>query len=312
MLQLRQRQRDELKVRAGLTACCRSCRSKSAAGRPGHQPGARREPGRLKAEIKIAETQAKDIQIGQKAEIDTRNGIVQGRVTRIDPSVQNGTRTVDVSLDGELPRGAVPDLSVDGTIELERLNDVLFMGRPAFGQEQSTITLVQGRRRRQRRESRAGEAGTQLGEHDGDPVGPEGRRHGHPVGHVGVGRVRSREADGRRRAIAARRNGDKRMGQNGTAGALEARWRDQGVLHRRGRDARAVGHPHGDRQGRVRLDRRTVGLRQVDAAVDSGPARLADRRAVPPEQPAGRRRSPHRSARASATARSGSSSRAST
>ena len=98
-------------------------------------------PSRLKAEIKIAETQAKDIQLGQKAEVDTRNGIVQGRVARIDPSVQNGTRTVDVTLVGDLPRGAVPDLSVDGTIELERLNDVLFMGRPAFGQDQSVVGL---------------------------------------------------------------------------------------------------------------------------------------------------------------------------
>jgi len=98
-------------------------------------------PSRLKAEIKIAETQAKDIQLGQKAEVDTRVGIVQGRVVRIDPSVQNGTRTVDVTLNGELPKGAVPDLSVDGTIELERLNDVLFMGRPAFGQDQSTVGL---------------------------------------------------------------------------------------------------------------------------------------------------------------------------
>ena len=98
-------------------------------------------PSRLKAEIKIAETQAKDIQIGQKAEVDTRNGIVQGRVARIDPSVQNGTRTVDVTLTGELPRGAVPDLSVDGTIELERLPDVLYVGRPAVAQEQSTATL---------------------------------------------------------------------------------------------------------------------------------------------------------------------------
>ena len=95
----------------------------------------------MKAQLKIAETQAKDIQIGQKAEVDTRNGVVQGRVVRIDPSVQNGTRTVDVTLIGELPRGAVPDLSVDGTIELERLNDVLFMGRPAFGQEQSVVGL---------------------------------------------------------------------------------------------------------------------------------------------------------------------------
>jgi HlyD family secretion protein len=98
-------------------------------------------PSRLKAEIKIAETQAKDIQLGQKAEVDTRNGVVEGRVARIDPSVQNGTRTVDVTLTGELPKGAVPDLSVDGTIELERLNDVLFMGRPAFGQDQSVVGL---------------------------------------------------------------------------------------------------------------------------------------------------------------------------
>jgi HlyD family secretion protein len=98
-------------------------------------------PNRLKAEIKIAETQAKDIQIGQSAEIDTRNGIVAGKVIRIDPSVINGTRTVDVGLPDELPKGAVPDLSVDGTIELERLNDVLYMGRPAFGQEQSTVGL---------------------------------------------------------------------------------------------------------------------------------------------------------------------------
>jgi HlyD family secretion protein len=96
-------------------------------------------PGKLKAEIKIAETQAKDIQIDQRASIDTRNGIIAGHVTRIDPSVQNGTRTVDISLDAELPKGAVPDLSVDGTIELERLDDVLFVGRPAFGQDQSTI-----------------------------------------------------------------------------------------------------------------------------------------------------------------------------
>src|SRR6185295_11831193 len=98
-------------------------------------------PGRLKAEIKVAETQAKDIQIGQRASVDTRNGIVAGRVVRIDPSVQNGTRTVDVSLEGDLPGGAVPDLSVDGTIELERMNDVLFVGRPAFGQENSTVGL---------------------------------------------------------------------------------------------------------------------------------------------------------------------------
>ncbi len=99
------------------------------------------DPTRLKAEVRIAETQAKDIQIGQLASIDTRNGIVAGHVARIDPAVQNGTVTVDVSLEGDLPRGARPDLSVDGTIELERLADVIFVGRPAFGQERSTVGI---------------------------------------------------------------------------------------------------------------------------------------------------------------------------
>jgi HlyD family secretion protein len=99
------------------------------------------DPSLLKAELKIAETQAKDIQLGQIAAIDTRFGVVAGRVSRIDPSVQGGTRTVDVSLEGELPRGAVPDLSVDGTIELERLDNVLYVGRPAFGQEQTSVGL---------------------------------------------------------------------------------------------------------------------------------------------------------------------------
>jgi HlyD family secretion protein len=98
-------------------------------------------PQRLKAQLKIAETQAKDIVIGQVASIDTRNGLIAGRVARIDPAVQNGTVTVDVALEGELPRGARPDLSVDGTIELERLADILFVGRPAYGQEQSVISL---------------------------------------------------------------------------------------------------------------------------------------------------------------------------
>jgi len=99
------------------------------------------DPTKLKAEVKIAETQAKDIQIGQLASIDTRNGIVDGRVARIDPSVQNGTVTVDVSLTGPLPKGARPDLSVDGTIELEHLDDVVYVGRPAFGQERSTVGI---------------------------------------------------------------------------------------------------------------------------------------------------------------------------
>ena len=95
----------------------------------------------MKAELRIAETQAKDIQIGQVASIDTRNGIIPGHVVRIDPAVENGTVTVDVTLDGHLPRGARPDLTVDGTIELERLDDVIFVGRPVFGQENSVVSL---------------------------------------------------------------------------------------------------------------------------------------------------------------------------
>jgi HlyD family secretion protein len=99
------------------------------------------EPGRLKAELKIAETQAKDIAVGQIASIDTRNGIISGQVIRIDPAAVNGTVSVDVHLNGELPKGARPDLSVDGTIEIERLSDVLYVGRPAFGQERTTVGM---------------------------------------------------------------------------------------------------------------------------------------------------------------------------
>ena len=99
------------------------------------------QPTKLKAQLKIAETQAKDVAIGQPASIDTRNGIVPGKVSRVDPSSQNGTVTVDVALEGELPLGARPDLSVDGTIELDRLKDVLYVGRPAFGQEKSLVGL---------------------------------------------------------------------------------------------------------------------------------------------------------------------------
>ncbi len=108
---------------------------------PGQNLARVADPGRLKAELRIAETQAKDIEIGQPALIDTRNGIIEGRVSRKDPAAVNGTVTVDVALTGSLPRGAVPDLSVDGTIELERLENVLYVGRPAFGQELSTVGL---------------------------------------------------------------------------------------------------------------------------------------------------------------------------
>ena len=99
------------------------------------------QPDRLKAALRIPEAQAKEVQLGQQVEVDTHNGIVPGHVVRIDPAVQRGTVTVDVALDGELPRGARPDLSVDGRIELERLGDVLYTGRPAFGRSNSRISL---------------------------------------------------------------------------------------------------------------------------------------------------------------------------
>ncbi|MGY8654023.1 MAG: HlyD family secretion protein [Verrucomicrobiia bacterium] len=97
------------------------------------------QPDKLKAELKIAETQVKDVVVGQSAEIDTRNGIIKGRVARIDPAVQNGTVMVEVKLEGKLPQGARPDLSVDGAIELDRLDDVLYVGRPVNGAEDSTV-----------------------------------------------------------------------------------------------------------------------------------------------------------------------------
>ena len=99
------------------------------------------DPTRLKAQLQVAETQVKDVVIGQKAEIDTRSGVARGRVVRIDPAARNGTVTVDVAVDEALPRGARPDMSVDGTIELERLDNVLFVGRPAFGQEATKMSL---------------------------------------------------------------------------------------------------------------------------------------------------------------------------
>src|ERR671918_1732300 len=108
---------------------------------PGQNLARVADPARLKAELRIAETQAKDVEIGQLAYVDTRNGIIPGRVSRKDPAATNGTVTVDVALTGALPRGAVPDLSVDGTVELERLENVLYVGRPAFGQEDSTLAL---------------------------------------------------------------------------------------------------------------------------------------------------------------------------
>jgi len=142
IVQLKQRQVDELHVRAGIAGVLQLVPvDVGQQVAPGTNLARVADPSRLKAELKIAETQAKDVQIGQSATVDTRNGLVDGHVVRIDPSVQNGTVTVDITMDGPLPKGARPDLSVDGKVELERLNDVLYVGRPAFGQEQSAVGL---------------------------------------------------------------------------------------------------------------------------------------------------------------------------
>ncbi|MEO7597734.1 MAG: HlyD family efflux transporter periplasmic adaptor subunit [Opitutus sp.] len=133
---------EALNVRAGMDGVLQVLPIEVGAQvQPGSNLARVADPRRLKAEIRVAETQARDIQIGQVAQIDTRNGIVAGQVQRIDPSVQNGTVTVDVTISDELPRGSRPDLSVDGTIELERLDNVIYVGRPAFGQERSTVKI---------------------------------------------------------------------------------------------------------------------------------------------------------------------------
>jgi hypothetical protein len=108
---------------------------------PGMELARVAKPGRLKAVLRVPETQARDIALGQKASIDTRNGIVAGNVMRIDPGSQQGTVVVEVAITGELPRGARADMSVDGTIELERLPNVVFVGRPAYGSAESTVGL---------------------------------------------------------------------------------------------------------------------------------------------------------------------------
>jgi HlyD family secretion protein len=142
MFQLKKSQVEALKVRAGIDGILTELLVQQGQRVAiGTALAKATQPWRLKAELKIAETQAKDILIGQDAQIDTRNGIIPGKVSRIDPAVINGTRTVDVRLVGALPTGAVPDLSVDGTIELENLSDVVYVGRPVFGQPNSTITL---------------------------------------------------------------------------------------------------------------------------------------------------------------------------
>ena len=142
MAKLKQDQLDHLRVRAGIDGVLQELSLRIGQYvTPGTVLAKVVQPQRLKAELKIAETQAKDVQIGQPASVDTHNGVISGHVTRIDPSVQNGTVTVDVALDGTLPQGARPDLSVDGTIDLEKMDNVLYVGRPAFGQEQSTVGM---------------------------------------------------------------------------------------------------------------------------------------------------------------------------
>jgi HlyD family secretion protein len=141
---LKKSQVDQLKVRAGFAGMLQQLPTpveegqKVMAGTPLAKVS---QPSKLKAELKIAETQVKDIAIGQPAVIDTRNGLIDGHVSRIDPSILNGTVTVDVSLIGPLPPAARPDLSVDGTIQLAKLNDVVYVGRPVFGQQDSTVQI---------------------------------------------------------------------------------------------------------------------------------------------------------------------------
>jgi multidrug efflux pump subunit AcrA (membrane-fusion protein) len=142
MAQLKHKQLDALRLRAGIAGVLQELDV---------QVGQRAvqgtilakvvQPEHLKAELKIPETQAKDILRLQPAEIDTHNGVVKGKVDRIDPAVLNGTVTVDVKLDEAPPKGSRPDLSVDGTVTLERLDNVLYVGRPAFGQEKSTVGM---------------------------------------------------------------------------------------------------------------------------------------------------------------------------
>ena len=142
LAELKQKQLDALKVRAKIEGVL--VELPLHVGQhvtPGTMLAKVVQPNHLMEELKVAETQARDVQIGEPASVDTHNGVIAGSVMRVDPGVQNGTVTVDVKLVGDLPKGARPDLSVDGTIDLERLDNVLYVGRPAFGQENSTISL---------------------------------------------------------------------------------------------------------------------------------------------------------------------------
>ncbi|PYS42786.1 MAG: RND transporter [Acidobacteria bacterium] len=140
--ELRRKQLDELNVRAGVAGVVQQVPVEAGQRvAPGTILAKVAEPGRLKAELQIPETQVKDVAVGQAASIDTRNGIIPGQVIRIDPAAVNGTVKVDVQLNGEYPKGVRPDLSVDGTIDIERLTNVLYVGRPAYGQADSTVGI---------------------------------------------------------------------------------------------------------------------------------------------------------------------------
>ena len=142
LAKLRKEQTIGLKVRAGTSGVLQEVSVQVGQQvTPGFNIARVADPNSLKAELKVPETQIKDVKLGQKVAVDTRNGIIEGQVLRIDPAAREGTFVVDVQLTGPIPASARPDLSVDGTIELERLENVLYMGRPAFGQGQQTVGL---------------------------------------------------------------------------------------------------------------------------------------------------------------------------
>ena len=185
---LKKKQLEALKVRAGINGVLVDLPLQVGQHvQPGAMLAKVVEPNHLMATLKIAETQARDVRDGEPAAIDTHNGIINGTVMRVDPAVQNGTVTVDVKLTGQLPEGARPDLSVDGTIDLERLDNILYVGRPAFGQENSTISLFKLDPDGKEAVACAGEGGTGIREFDSSFRRPARRRYRHSFRHVPLG-----------------------------------------------------------------------------------------------------------------------------
>ncbi len=197
LLDLYQRQTEALEVRAGISGAVAPLAIPLQVGQhvtAGTSVAEVIQLDKLKAALQIAETQARDIQIGQPASIDTHNGIIPGHVTRIDPSVVNGTRTVDVTLDGPLPAGAVPQLSVDGTIDLETDGGCALRRTAGAGQRELDAEPVQDRRRWQRRHARSGKGWPRLGQQHSGDRGVEGRRHGDSLRYVALGQRGSHPA----------------------------------------------------------------------------------------------------------------------